>query len=124
VNDTQNSKAEQPSASPGSSGGTHREWRKTTSGILLHRAVTTLGVDVVAPSLGLTAAELERLDASDKPMTLEQQRTVALAVLVLSEEHPDLRRRAAALLAQVRAAVDFAAGVTERHAGSPPTNRW
>jgi hypothetical protein len=101
-----------------------RDRRKTSSALLLHRAVKTLGAETLAPALGLTIAELERLDAAERPMTLEQQRTLALAVLVLSDRHPELRRRAAALVAQVRAAVEFAMGVTERHVGPPPTNRW
>lgn len=101
-----------------------RARRKTTSAILLHRAVKTLGADVVAPALGLTPADLERLDHSARRMSLEQQRTLGMAVLVLSDGHPDLRRGAIALLAQIRAAVEFASGATERHVGPPPTNRW
>lgn len=101
-----------------------RDRRKTSSAILLHRAVVALGADVVARALGLTTAEVTRLDATEKPMNLEQQRTLALAVLVLSENHPALRRKAMGLLGQVRAAVEFVAGATERHAGPPPTNRW
>jgi hypothetical protein len=101
-----------------------RDRRKTSSGLLLHRAVKTLGVDVVADALGLSPAVLQRLDAVEKPMNLEQQRTLALAVLVLSDRHPELRRRALALLGQVRASVEFAMGTTERHGGPPPTNRW
>jgi hypothetical protein len=113
-----------PSSMIAGSTDTTRDRRKTTSAMLLHRAVKTLGVETVAPALGLTAAELERLDAIQKPMSLEQQRTLALAVLVLSEGHPELRRRASALLAQLHAAVEFAMGTTERHVGPPPTNRW
>jgi hypothetical protein len=101
-----------------------REHRKTSSAILLHRAIVTLGVDAVAPALGLPVEELRRLDASDKPMNLEQQRTLALAVLVLSERHPPLRRKAMSLLGQVRAALEFETGMTARHAGPPPTNYW
>lgn len=101
-----------------------RDRRTTTSAILLHRAVVTLGAEAVAPALGLTATQLERLDTIDKPMSLDQQRTLALALLTLSEGHPELRRGATTLLAQVRAAVEFAMGVTECHRGPRPTNRW
>jgi hypothetical protein len=86
--------------------------------------VITLGAEAVAPALGLTTAELERVDAVEKPMSLDQQRTLAMAILVLSGGHPELRRRAIALLGQVRAAIEFATGATECHAGPPPTNRW
>jgi len=101
-----------------------RERRKTSSALLLHRAITTLGASVVAQSLNLKPEELERLDASERSMTLEQQRTLALAILVVSEGHPELRRRATGLLGQVSAAAEFAAGASRRHAGPPPTNRW
>jgi hypothetical protein len=101
-----------------------RRRRKSTSAALLHDAVTTLGADVVAPALGLTAAELGRLASTDKAMNLAQQHTLALAMLVLSEGYPELRRGAIGLLRQVRAAAEFATGTTETHRGPPPTNRW
>jgi len=99
--------------------------KKTASGTLLERAVSSLGAEVVAASLSLNVQALEGLLASEKPMNLEQQRTLALAIYAASENHPELRRRAMSLLAQVRAAADFEAGVTERHAIAPShSHRW
>jgi hypothetical protein len=96
--------------------------RKTASGVLLHRAVATLGIESVAQALALPSDAVERLLVARKPMSLAQQRTLGLAILVLSEGHPELRRRASALLSQTRAAADFEAGVTERHLTMPPSN--
>jgi hypothetical protein len=97
---------------------------KTTSGILLELAIATAGAERLASALQLTKQDVERIAAEGRPMTLPQQRILALAVLTISEHHPDMRRRAKALLGQVRASEEFAAGVTERHAQSPPPAKW
>jgi hypothetical protein len=99
--------------------------RKTASANLLQRAVSTLGPDVVASALGLDLAALEKLRATDKPMNLAAQSTLALAIFAASDSHPELRRKSLALLAQVRAAADFESGVTERHTIAPAhSHRW
>jgi len=86
--------------------------------------VQILGADAVAPVLGLTTAELARLEAVERPMSFEQQRILATAILILSDGHPELRRGAISLLAQLDAANEFVRGTTQRHSGPPPKNRW
>jgi hypothetical protein len=93
--------------------------KKTASGMLLHRAVSVLGAEIVAESLAITTEALDHLLASSKPMTLAQQRTLGLAIFVVSGDNREIRSRAIALLAQVDAAADFQAGVTKRHMNSP-----
>jgi len=98
--------------------------QKTSSWKLLKQAVFVLGAERLADSLGVTAAEVERLIEADRPMTYAQQRVLAMAVLVCGDGHRDLHRRAAALLAQAHAAEDFASGITERHMYPPTSHRW
>jgi len=98
--------------------------RQTSAGILLQKAVARLGAAQLAATLGVASEVIERLTLEGRPLDLVQQRTLAVAVLTLSEEHPDLRRRAAALLAQIQAAEDFATGqFVARHFNAPEL-RW
>jgi len=92
--------------------------------MLLSQAVATLGAAAVAQALGVTPEAIDRLAGETEPMSPSQQWLLALAVLAMSEGHAALRRRAAALLSQVAAAIDFTSGVTATHGGPPPSNRW
>jgi hypothetical protein len=98
--------------------------RRTASGLLLDRAIATLGATELASILNLTPQDVERMAAEGQSMSLRQQRILALAVLTLSENHPGLRRRATSLLGQVRACEAFEAGLTQRHAEPPPRMGW
>ena len=93
--------------------------RLTSSGILLTQAITAVGIDRMAEALQVTTSDVERLRSDERPMSLRQQRTLAMAVLTLSADQPNLRRRAAALLGQVQAAEDFEARVAEGCASAP-----
>lgn len=95
---------------------------QTSSGILLQKAAEQLGVGAIAGALGVSEEALEHFLQKSQPMNLVQQRTLALAVLVLCDEHDALRRRASALLHQVAAATDFETGVTPRHAYPPASS--
>jgi len=101
-----------------------RACQKTSSWKLLNEAVSVFGSEKLADELGIEPADVERLIEADRPMTYAQQRALAIAVLVLSDGRGVLRRRAASLLAQVHAAEDFAAGITERHGYPPPSHHW
>ncbi|HEY4305430.1 MAG TPA: hypothetical protein VGM82_13220 [Gemmatimonadaceae bacterium] len=96
--------------------------RKTTSGMLLELAAATLGLERLAGTLEIPADALARFLGDSKTMTLAQQRSLALSVLLLCDGRDDLRRKATTLLGQVNAAADFEAGVTPRHASPPPSN--
>jgi hypothetical protein len=91
---------------------------------LLKKAAARLGVDEIARTLAIPSDALAKFMNGERQMTLPQQRTLALAVLLLSEGHEDLRRRAKALLSQVRAATDFQTGVTECHPNPPSSVGW
>lgn len=101
-----------------------RRGKATSSRTLLQHAVDAFGIARLAETLQIDVAQVKWLLASQWPMTLEQQRLLAVAVLVLSEKNVELRGRAAALLGQVRAAADFQAGATQRHEGPPPSKFW
>jgi hypothetical protein len=101
-----------------------RAIQKTSSWKLLNEAIDTFGTDRLAEALGITSRDVLRLRAAEQPMTHAQQRVLASAVYIMSDDHRTLHRHAAALLAQVRAAEDFAAGTTERHLHPPELNRW
>jgi len=92
--------------------------------MLLQHAVDAFGARRLGETLEIPADQVQWLLARNWPMTLEQQRLLGVAVLVLSDKNPELRRRAAALIAQVRAAEDFRAGATQRHEGPPPSKFW
>ena len=96
---------------------------KTTSGVLLQRAVAILGREAVAQALDLPVAALDPFLGGRK-MTLAQQRLLGLAVLAVSDGHGELRRRALTLLGQVRAVSDFQSDATETHMIAPPTHHW
>ena len=93
----------------------------TAAGRLLIHAIQKLGSQPIANALRISVDDVTRLTASEKPMSLAQQRVLAIAVLAIAEQN-DLRREAARLLDQVRAAQDYHAGVTERH--QTPPARW
>jgi hypothetical protein len=101
-----------------------RPWQKTSSWKLLNEAVAALGADRLADALDITTGDVLRLLSAERPMTHAQQRVLAIAVFILSDNHRALHRRAASLLAQVHAAEDFASGITERHMHPPELNRW
>jgi len=101
-----------------------RACQKTSSWKLLNEALSVFGGERLAEAIGIAPADVERLVEADRPMTYAQQRVLAIAVLVLTEGRGVLHRRAASLLAQVHAAEDFAAGITERHGYPPPSHHW
>ena len=98
--------------------------RETTAVRVMRQVIRTVGTDRLAEALGLTKADLEPFARGDHDLTLHQQRVLAMAVLSLSSEVPELRRHASTLLAQVRATEDFRSGRTERHASPPPSGFW
>jgi hypothetical protein len=91
--------------------------------VLLECAISSLGAAALADALGVTSRDIERISSEGRTMTLAQQRVLAMAVLTLSDGHPDLRRRAATHLGQVRAVDEFESRATERHT-FPPRVRW
>src|SRR5947209_4582784 len=93
--------------------------KPSASGVLLERAVAAFGVDALATKLQIEPDRLQTFSGGGFRLTLAQQHALAVAVLTLSEDHPQLRRRASALLGQVRAAENFDAGTTGRHANRP-----
>lgn len=93
------------------------------SGRLLIDAAAALGAPRLAALLGLAEAQLCQVIASERQMSLGQQRLLATALLTLDREHAKLRRGAAALLRQVQAAEDYATGVTETHR-TPPRSAY
>ncbi|HEY4307714.1 MAG TPA: hypothetical protein VGM82_24780 [Gemmatimonadaceae bacterium] len=97
---------------------------KSTSGDLLRRVADRLGIDEIASTLAVQPAVLLQFLDGTRRMTLAQQRTLAVAVLLLCEGHDDLRRRATTLLGQVSAAAEFEGGTTQRHADPPPRLGW
>lgn len=97
---------------------------KTTAARVLNRVIASVGIERLAESLHVSVANLEPFVSGERTMTLPQQRALGLAVLALSADQADLRRQASSLLAQVGAAEDFEAGVTERHAYAPPRAAW
>lgn len=97
---------------------------RTSSAALLRKAAEQIGMDDIARTLGVTPIALAHFLREDRTMTLAQQRTLALAVLLLCDGHDDLRRRATALLGQVRAAAEFKDGVTQVHENPPPGVGW
>jgi hypothetical protein len=101
-----------------------RHRARTSSGALLQKAAEQLGMDEIAKTLGVSSVALAHFLREDRTMTLAQQRTLALAVLLLCDGHDELRRRATALLGQVRAAAEFEAGVTQVHENPPPGIGW
>jgi hypothetical protein len=105
-------------AEPGTKDAPRR--RTTAAQRLLDQAVQILGASSLAEALQVSDESVRSLAAREEPMTLAQQRVLALAILTVTE-HPDLRRRAATLVAQVRAAEDYNAGVTARHSMPPPS---
>ena len=113
-----------PVGQPGEKPPTSSRRKNTSAGILLERASAALGAKSIAEALGIQASDLERFLSGETGMSSAQQRTLALAVLTLSDGHPDLRRRAMSLLGQVRATEEFEAGVTERHLSPPPARGW
>jgi hypothetical protein len=90
---------------------------------LVH-ATQLVGVDRVATALQITPRHLAHFLDGSRAMRLAQQRALALALLTLSAETPELRREAAALLGHVEAAERFNAGETERHTTPPPSHHW
>ena len=97
---------------------------RTSSGMLLQKAADEVGMEEIAKTLAVSPVALAHFLREDRTMTLAQQRTLALAVLLLCNGHDDLRRRANALLSQVRAAAEFEAKTTQVHENPPPATGW
>jgi hypothetical protein len=87
--------------------------------MLLDRTIETIGADRLGETLGLSGNDILRIASDGKPMSLAHQRLLAVAVLSIGDSPAKLRRRAAALLGQVAAAEEFAAGRTETHVERP-----